>query len=169
MSKIQIYGNELYHYGILGQSWGNRRYQNEDGTYTEEGKARRRVSDEQSAKFKKNLNKAFIPSVKGGKDKPPVSPAEYATKRTGEIVNNIRSINSHRKDPVNNEDLTKYSDEDLRRMINRMNLEKQYRDLSSKEINTGKVKVDEILDIVGSVVGIAGGVAGMIAILKGGK
>ena len=30
---------ELYHYGIKGQHWGIRRYQNEDGSYTAEGKA----------------------------------------------------------------------------------------------------------------------------------
>lgn len=32
---------ELYHHGIKGQRWGVRRYQNEDGSYTAEGKARR--------------------------------------------------------------------------------------------------------------------------------
>lgn len=26
----------LAHFGVLGQKWGIRRYQNEDGTYTEE-------------------------------------------------------------------------------------------------------------------------------------
>ena len=31
---------ELYHHGIKGQKWGIRRYQNEDGTLTEAGKAR---------------------------------------------------------------------------------------------------------------------------------
>lgn len=30
----------LEHHGIKGQKWGVRRYQNEDGTYTEEGKKR---------------------------------------------------------------------------------------------------------------------------------
>ena len=32
--------NYLAHYGIKGQSWGIRRFQNEDGTLTEEGKQR---------------------------------------------------------------------------------------------------------------------------------
>lgn len=40
MSEIIIYGNELYHHGIKGQKWGVRRYQNEDGTLTAEGRNR---------------------------------------------------------------------------------------------------------------------------------
>lgn len=32
--------NYLCHFGILGQKWGVRRFQNEDGTLTEEGKQR---------------------------------------------------------------------------------------------------------------------------------
>lgn len=33
------YPNELMHYGVMGMKWGVRRYQNPDGTLTDEGKA----------------------------------------------------------------------------------------------------------------------------------
>lgn len=36
--------NSLCHWGIRDQKWGVRRYQNPDGTYTEEGKIRKRAS-----------------------------------------------------------------------------------------------------------------------------
>lgn len=36
---------ELWHYGIKGQKHGQRRFQNEDGSYTEEGKRRYGIGD----------------------------------------------------------------------------------------------------------------------------
>lgn len=41
---------ELYHHGILGQKWGVRRYQNEDGTLTEAGKKHYEKADVRWAK-----------------------------------------------------------------------------------------------------------------------
>lgn len=38
-SKYDIY-NYIQHYGVMGQKWGVRRYQNPDGSLTEEGKQR---------------------------------------------------------------------------------------------------------------------------------
>lgn len=57
---------ELYHSGIKGQKWGVRRYQNEDGTLTDAGKARynkegkkyndpRKMSDEELRKVNARL------------------------------------------------------------------------------------------------------------------
>ena len=37
--------NQLYHYGVLDQKWGVRRYQNEDGTLTDLGKKRYKKSE----------------------------------------------------------------------------------------------------------------------------
>ena len=33
-------GSDIMHYGIKGQQWGVRKYQNEDGSLTEAGKIR---------------------------------------------------------------------------------------------------------------------------------
>lgn len=53
--------SELYHYGIKGQRWGVRRFQNPDGTYTNAGKQRRNLlTDEQKAKAKKVAAGAVI-------------------------------------------------------------------------------------------------------------
>ena len=43
--EVIVYGNELYHHGVKGQKWGIRRYQNEDGSLTAEGKKRLGYSD----------------------------------------------------------------------------------------------------------------------------
>ena len=40
------YPSYLIHYGVPGQKWGTRQYQNLDGTWTEEGKRRRRIGDD---------------------------------------------------------------------------------------------------------------------------
>lgn len=54
--------NEQYlaHWGIKGMKWGVRRYQNEDGTYTAEGKKRRK-------------NEPYHEDYKRAHDKKPVS------------------------------------------------------------------------------------------------
>ena len=51
---MKYYGNELYHHGILGQKWGIRRFQNKDGSYTTEGKKRRR-EDNWSDDYKRKM------------------------------------------------------------------------------------------------------------------
>lgn len=47
--------DELYHYGIKGQRWGVRRYQNEDGSWTPAGKKR---YGELQSKYESQMEKA---------------------------------------------------------------------------------------------------------------
>lgn len=71
--------DELYHYGIKGQKWGLRRYQNSDGTLTPEGLRRYgkggEASAKERAKFLNNLdqqrayNVVRIGELKGKKNK----------------------------------------------------------------------------------------------------
>lgn len=47
----------LAHHGIKGQKWGVRRYQNSDGSYTDEGRRRRGLSDRYNASLSDNTKK----------------------------------------------------------------------------------------------------------------
>lgn len=53
-------GAELYHYGIKGQKWGIRRYQNPDGSYTNEGRIRKRFGkQEEYSRDSKRANEIY--------------------------------------------------------------------------------------------------------------
>jgi len=54
----QIYPSYLIHYGIEGQKWGVRRFQNEDGTYTDSGLLRRK-EQQHFVKEQSKVNKKF--------------------------------------------------------------------------------------------------------------
>ena len=96
---------ELMHYGILGQKWGLRRFQNEDRSLTPAGKERYgRGSENSKGKTgglkKKKLSKEEAMKREEGKDR------------------------SKWKD----KDVSKLSDEELRRRNNRLNAERNYKE-----------------------------------------
>ncbi|MCC8160264.1 MAG: hypothetical protein LIO53_02935 [Oscillospiraceae bacterium] len=69
-------------------------------------------------------------------------------------VNNIqKTVHSSQ---AANVDLSNMSDKELKDIVNRMNLERQYRDLSSKQITQGKDSVTTTLSVAGDVLAITG-------------
>ena len=191
------YEDELYHHGIKGQKWGVRRFQNPDGTRTAAGKERERALNQEGnpdrkrklktaaqvtggvgaavgtglaiAKAGKHIDreKLFAQTIKGGKDKPNISPAEKLSKEAGNVASNsgkIYKVVKKAKDVKSGRESKRLSDQELRERINRMNLEKQYEMLVEEDYARGHVTADEILDSVGAVVQIGGSIATMIAV-----
>lgn len=57
--------SQLYHYGIKGQKWGVRRFQNTDGTLTAEG--RERYRDNRETHHKRDPNSKVMQALEAGK------------------------------------------------------------------------------------------------------
>lgn len=91
--------NDLYHHGIKGQRWGERRYQNEDGSLTPEGKIHYGVGD----KIRSNVTSVktrvgnTINKVKTGVSNKvsSITKASKATKSTGDIAKGAQATKKH--------------------------------------------------------------------------
>ena len=168
-----VYPDELYHHGIKGQRWGFRRFQNSDGSLTNAGRARYAVD----VKKERKGGKAFERNIKTKNGK--ISTAEDVSKNATNIARNVRDISSDvdkiRSSKTRLEfqrEASKLSDDELKKRINRMQLEDRYADLSSSRIDTGRSKVTSVsdtaltaLEITGAAVGIA---SAIISIKRGG-
>ena len=111
MEKSYNY-EELYHWGIKGMKWGVRRYQNNDGTLTSEGKKRKQSKIDKIDKKSKREN--WSDDAK--------TAAEIKTK-------NVKQM----------------SNAELRKINERIQLEKQYSQLTKKETSKGRKLVNELV------------------------
>lgn len=175
-----VYIGELSHAGIKGMKWGERRYRNEDGTLTEEGKKRYAYYKDNNVKKyirKKNENdEDYNARMKrneyqyvreqANNDNQLVSQGagqvQQVTRSSSNIVDDIAML---RKLSKKSTDLSNKTDQELREEVNRMNLERQYRDLTEKAPK-GEAYAKAILNTVGDLVGVAGGIAGIVVLIN---
>lgn len=86
--------HELWHFGIKGQQWGVRRFQNEDRTLTEAGKERYRKTDGEE---KKQESESYIEKIR----------KEKKEQRIGKAVEEIDG--KQLSDRFSDDDVEKYS------------------------------------------------------------
>lgn len=151
---------EIYHSGIKGMRWGIRRYQNEDGTLTEEGKKRYNrdiagMSEKNKKKYVTDPEKWVTEDIKNTKD---------VLDNTSAIGRKIKESNdaAMRSAPKAKMDLSKMSDKELRDAVNRYNLEKQYIDaFAPSTVSKGQRAVSDIIDAITTTLAIGTSVVGL--------
>ena len=142
--------NTLVHYGTKGMKWGERNYQNPDGTYTELGKERRRVgykeTKSEAEKKKKTLANEKEPDIKiGGKAYKDMSKKELKAAKKRARHNEAerraqREFNRDKARAIDEGDLqflaknrAKLSDDDIYKAVDRYKKLKAISDLADEE------------------------------------
>ena len=96
------------------------------------------------------------PGMRWGHRKAIFTNTSSGTDSARRLTTSIEKISKKKKD------LSKMSDDDLKKRVSRLNLEQQYRNLSSVDKSRGAEKVRDILDIVGAVAGLGASAAAII-------
>lgn len=136
---------ELKHYGIKGMKWGVRRFQNSDGSLTTEGRKRYSSEDYKSAQKKVEKGKVMVDGVKKTRVKAAEKQHEKKIK----------------------DDLSKMSDQELRDIVNRLNMEERYTQvMKSRGVEAGKNRVDKILEYAGTALTIGSSALSIMIAIK---
>lgn len=146
----------LEHHGILGMKWGIRRYQNKDGSLTPEGRAR--YGDILTKKQMKGYIRDY--NLRTGEDRKITKKTVFRTPNgmydhKGRKMNTdteVRAPQEDREKKTDTSDINKpkkladMSDEELRAINNRMQMEINYRNnlatLNPKKVSAGRQMVD---------------------------
>lgn len=154
--------NILAHYGVKGQKWGVRRYQNKDGSLTSKGQARYdRDKRENAAKKKENRIDLSEPDPKRWV-REDLERSKKTVDATDNLVKEMRKLeqNTTTKPVSKRMDLSQMSDKEMRERINRELLERQYNQLfaetPSAQVSKGREALRTTLEVAGSVLAIAG-------------
>lgn len=159
----------LAHWGIKGQKWGVRRYQNKDGSLTPAGK-KRYDRDIRENNAKKKDNRIVIDGPDAHRW------AKEDTKRAKGVVDSSRDMvreldninrNTRSKSKRQTMDLSKMSDQEMRSQINRALLEKQYNDMfAPQKTSRGREYISKTLETAGTVLAIGSSALGIALAIK---
>lgn len=151
--------DDLQHHGILGQKWGVRRYQNKDGSLTSEGKARLGYDGSSGDRTREKVNSDVRKAVSS--DYKSLSSGANAAKDLTVAIKNRRNDRAAKKaaQAARNMDLSKITDADLQKLITRFNLENSYRSLVAKDVVSGRDKLNDVLDVAGSILAVGASAA----------
>ena len=141
--------NYIKHHGIKGQKWGVRRFQNKDGSLTPAGNKR--------YGSKENFEKQYPEDVKKSLNK-----AKSGMYKAGNAVNKVKDVNDVMIKNANNEqikkDVSKMSDQELQRIVNRLNMEERYKQvMNSRAAEEGKNNVGKVLEYAGTALAVGVG------------
>lgn len=165
----------LAHHGILGMKWGIRRYQNPDGSLTEEGK--RRLQKYNNRNALEGARRKYYEGKTSDVNKAAGAARSITSQARRNMTERQRREDDAEKQKIRDSiDLSTMSDEELRSAINRLQMEKQYKDLSmadvkaSPEVQQGRDRVGRLLDNLDTALSVgasAVALAGAIMALTG--
>ena len=164
--------NVLQHHGVLGQRWGVRRYQNSDGSLTSAGRRRLQgsgVSYDENGRVNGDYRGRACGAVHQtvANDYKNASSVLQSASNVAKAASSISNRGANRKQAkvMNQMDLSKMSDKELQVAINRLNLERNYKALSTEHIKSGRDYVSSFLSTTGDVLAIGASAASIMMMI----